>query len=59
VTLTLTFEPAGSGCEVGFEMDLHARGPAAPLAAVLGRVAPAAVCSDLKRAARLLGDHSS
>jgi hypothetical protein len=55
-TLTLTFEPADAGCDVGIEMELHARGLAAsPLAAALNLVAPVAVRSDLERAARLLG----
>ena len=56
-TLTLTFEPVGpASCDVGLEMALAARGPAAPLARGLGLVSPAAVRSDLKRAARLLAE---
>ena len=54
-TLTLTFEPAGpNGCDVGIEMELSAGGLAGPLAALLGRLSPAVVRSDLKRAARQL-----
>jgi len=53
-TLTLTFEPAGAGCDVGFEMELSGRGVAAPLATVLTLFSPAAVRADLGRAARLL-----
>lgn len=52
--LTLSFEPAGDGCDVGYEMALRARGPAAPLARALGVLSPRAVRSDLRRAARLL-----
>lgn len=52
--LTLTFEPAGAGCDVHAEMRLHGRGPAAPVAALLGLVSPVAVRRDLERAARLL-----
>jgi uncharacterized protein YndB with AHSA1/START domain len=52
--LTLTFYPAGAGCDVGAEMRLTARGAAAPLASALGLVSPVAVRRDLKRAARLL-----
>lgn len=48
--LTLTFEPAGDGCEVGVEMRLTGRGPARPVAAVLGALAPRAVRADLMRA---------
>ncbi len=55
-TLTLSFAPiSGESCDVAIEMDLRARGAAAPLAAALRLLAPAAVRSDLKRAARLLG----
>ncbi|WP_170981580.1 SRPBCC family protein [Nocardioides dongxiaopingii] len=53
-TLTLTFVPAGEGCDVGVTMHLQATGPARPLALALGRLAPAAVRSDLRRAARIL-----
>lgn len=56
-TLTLTFEPvAPGGCDVRIEMEIHGRGLATPLAAALTRLSPAAVRSDLKRAARLLAD---
>ena len=53
-TLTLTFTPVGSFCDVGVTMHLAGTGPARPLAAVVNRLAPAAVRSDLKRAARIL-----
>jgi hypothetical protein len=53
-TLTLTFEPAGAGCDVGFELELNGRGVAAPLAAALKLLSPTAVRADLERAARLL-----
>lgn len=54
-TLTLTFESTGqASCDVGIEMEIRARGLAAPLAAALTRLSPVAVRSDLKRAARLL-----
>ena len=52
--LTLTFEPAGDGCEVGVEMRLTGRGPARPQAAVLNALAPRAVRADLTRASRSL-----
>ncbi len=56
-TLTLTFEPLGpTTCDVGVHLALTARGPAALAARGLGVVAPSAVRSDLKRAARLLAD---
>ena len=54
--LTLTFAPAPGGCEVDVDLSLRASGPARPLAAVLGALAPRAVRSDLRRAARLLAD---
>ena len=58
-TLTLTFDPVGPGsCDVDIETELHARGLAAPVAAVLSRLSPAAVRSDLKRAARLLAERA-
>jgi uncharacterized protein YndB with AHSA1/START domain len=55
-TLTLTFVPAGAGgaCDVGVTMELSATGPSRALALALARVAPYAVRSDLKRAARVL-----
>ena len=52
--LTLTFEPAGDGCDVAVEMRLTGRGPARPLAAVLNALSPRAVRADLTRAARTL-----
>ena len=57
--LTLTFEPAAggaAGCDIGVEMSLTGTGPAAPVARVLGLVSPLAVRSDLRRAARILGE---
>jgi uncharacterized protein YndB with AHSA1/START domain len=54
-TLTLTFEPVGADrCDVGIEMQIHGGGLAGPVAAALSRLSPAAVRSDLKRAARRL-----
>lgn len=53
-TLTLTFTPVGSFCDVGVSMHVGGTGVARPVAAVLNRVAPAAVRSDLRRAARIL-----
>lgn len=53
-TLTLTFAPTASGCRVSVDLALTAGGAAAPVAAVLGAVAPYAVRADLRRAARLL-----
>ena len=58
-TLTLTFEPAGAGCDVGVAMEVRGRGLARPLALLLGVAAPIAVRRDLERAARLLGDSSN
>jgi uncharacterized protein YndB with AHSA1/START domain len=58
-TLTLTFEPVRGGCDVGIDLTLDGRGVAAPLAALLTLVSPAAVRSDLRRAARLLGPHAA
>lgn len=53
--LTLEFAPAPGGCEVGVSMRLTAGGAARPVAALLTRVSPYAVRSDLKRAAAILG----
>ena len=53
-TLTLTFTPVGSSCDVGVTMDVDGTGVARLVARVLDRVAPAAVRSDLKRAATIL-----
>ena len=55
--LTLTFSPrAGGGTDVVAEMTFQ--GPAAwrPVAFVLGRVSPAPVAADLRRAARILAE---
>ncbi|MDN4173497.1 SRPBCC family protein [Nocardioides sp. SOB77] len=55
--LTLEVAPAaGGGCVVSVAMDLRGRGLAGPLARALALVSPRAVRSDLRRAARLLGD---
>jgi uncharacterized protein YndB with AHSA1/START domain len=53
-TLTLTFRTTPNGCDVEPTMHLDGRGPARPVATLLGLVAPAAVRSDLRRAARIL-----
>jgi uncharacterized protein YndB with AHSA1/START domain len=53
-TLTLTFRPTPEGCDVEPALHLDGRGPARPVARLLGLVAPGAVRSDLRRAARLL-----
>ncbi len=53
-TLTLTFTPVGSFCDVGVAMHVGGTGLARPVASLLDRVAPAAVRSDLKRAAKIL-----
>ena len=50
-TLTLTFTPTQTGCDVVADMRLRGRGPAAPLARLLGLVAPYAVAGDLRHAA--------
>jgi hypothetical protein len=56
-TLTLTFTDTGTtACEVRASMEVRAAGVAKPLGVVLNRLAPLAVRSDLKRAARLLAD---
>ena len=53
-TLTLTFRPSGDGCDVTPTMEVRGSGVATPLGVVLDRLAPLAVRSDLKRAARQL-----
>lgn len=53
-TLTLTFEPAGAACDVTSTLELEASGIARPLGVVLRKLAPAAVRSDLRRAAAIL-----
>ena len=55
-TLTLTFTPRGDGeeCEVAATMEVRASGLARPLGFAADRLAPLAVRSDLKRAARIL-----
>jgi hypothetical protein len=53
-TLTLTFTPVGSGCDVGVSMHVAASGLARPLGFAANRVAPLTVRSDLRRAARIL-----
>jgi uncharacterized protein YndB with AHSA1/START domain len=50
-TLTLTFTDAPGGCEVRPTMTITGRGPRAPLAWALARVAPYAVRGDLRHAA--------
>lgn len=53
-TLTLTFVPVGSFCDVGMTMHVAATGVARPLGLLANRAAPLAVRSDLKRAAKIL-----
>jgi uncharacterized protein YndB with AHSA1/START domain len=50
-TLTLTFADAPAGCDVVATVSLEGRGRWALLARALGRLAPHAVRSDLRRAA--------
>lgn len=55
--LALELAPApGGGCVVTVQVGLRGRGPAGLLARALGVVSPAAVRSDLRRAARILGE---
>lgn len=54
-TLTLTFTPRGAeACDVAASMEVRASGLARPFGFAADRLAPLAVRSDLKRAARLL-----
>ena len=53
-TLSLDLVETATGCDVVPTVELRGRGPAAPVAWVLGRVAPYAVLADLRSAARLL-----
>ena len=53
-SLTLTFAPVGEGCDVTPSMVVSGRGVARVAAAVLDRLAPVAVRSDLRRAAAVL-----
>lgn len=53
--LSLTFEPEGDGTRVIPDLAIHGAGGWRPVAAVLRRLAPAAVKADLARAARWLG----
>ena len=52
--LTLTFTPVGSFCDVDAMVDVQARGLVRPLGLVVDRLAPAAIRSDLRRAAAIL-----
>ncbi|MFC5178130.1 SRPBCC family protein [Nocardioides taihuensis] len=52
--LTLEFTESTGGCDVRATMRLDAPGVLAPVAALLDRFAPAAVASDLRRAAKIL-----
>jgi uncharacterized protein YndB with AHSA1/START domain len=54
--LTLEFTESTGGCDVRATMRLDAPGVLAPVAALLDRFAPAAVASDLRRAAKILGE---
>jgi len=54
--LTLTFTPDGpDACRVGVRMGLRARGPLGVPMRAVDVLAPYAVASDLRRAARILG----
>lgn len=53
--LTLDFDETATGCDVAATMRVTGRGIAALPARVLSLVAPRAVRSDLRRAARVLG----
>ena len=53
--LTLCFEPTPTGCAVASTMEVSASGLLTPVGAVLDRLAPLTVRSDLRRAAKLLG----
>ncbi|HEY0952067.1 SRPBCC family protein [Nocardioides sp.] len=53
--LTLEFAETAGGCDVTATMRVTGRGPAALPARMLGALAPRAVRSDLRRAARILG----
>ena len=52
--LTLVFTETPQGCALDWTMQLTGRGVARPVAAVLNRVAPLAVRSDLRRAGEVL-----
>jgi uncharacterized protein YndB with AHSA1/START domain len=56
--LALDFAEAPGGCEVAVSMSLAGRGVRAPLARLLGVVAPYAVRGDLRRAATALSRRS-
>lgn len=53
-TLTLTFTPVGSFCDVGVSMHVTGTGLARPFGLLANRAAPGAVRGDLKRAAKIL-----
>jgi hypothetical protein len=53
-SLTLTFTPVGSFCDVCVAMHVSASGLALPLGVAANRVAPMTVRSDLRRAAKIL-----
>jgi uncharacterized protein YndB with AHSA1/START domain len=53
--LTLDFRPQVTGTRVEATFEVRAPGPLAPLAWVLGRLAPLGVRGDLRRAARQVG----
>lgn len=53
-TLTLTFTPVGSFCDVGVSMHVGATGLVRPFGIVANRLAPPTVRSDLRRAAKIL-----
>lgn len=53
-TLTLSFAETPTGCDVTATMGLSGRGAAAPVARLLGLVAPRAIRSDLRHAASRL-----
>ncbi len=59
LTLDFVAVDGDTACDVTPTMRLRSRGLAGPVGAVLNRTAPLAVRSDLKRAARILGQPSS
>jgi Polyketide cyclase / dehydrase and lipid transport len=56
--LSLDLVEASGGCDVTATMTVAAKGPLAPVAFVVGRLAPYAVRADLRRAAAALSRRS-
>jgi hypothetical protein len=57
--LTLTFAAVEGGCEIGYDARVRGSGVLAPVGWLVTRVAPLAVRSDLRRAARILEERAS